>query len=99
MSRQLELLQEERQAKRHAKLVKVLEFGLIGAFGHTGDVLTGFSVKLEEWECLMTIRAVRDGVPSVAFVASLDLVSTLLKAEREAIRGKLVWRVDKYTKK
>lgn len=99
MTRQLELLQEQRQAKKHKMLIRSLEFGLEGAIGHSGGVLTGFSVKLSEWECLMTVRAIRGDVPHVAFVGSDNLINCLLKVERDAATDKLVWREDKYASK
>lgn len=96
MSRQLEALQEQRTAKRHEAVLRTLEFGLEGAVGHAGGVLTGFSVKMDEWECLVTLRAVLDGKPCIAFVGSDTLISCLLKAEREAQRDNLTWRADKF---
>jgi hypothetical protein len=98
MTRQLELHAEVRSAKRHKKLIMVLEYGLAGAVGHSGGILTGFSVKISEWECLMTIRAVRGDVPMVAFIGSDDLINCILKAERDAMSDKLKWREDRYAK-
>lgn len=96
MSRQLEMMSEQRTAKKHKKLIVVMEYGLEGAVGHSGGILTGFSVKLNEWECLMTVRAVRGETPMVAFVGSDSLVNCMLKAERDAASDKLVWREDRY---
>lgn len=98
MTRQLELVNEQRTSKRHDQLIRVLEFGLEGAIGHSGGVLTGFSVKISEWECLMTVRAVRGDVPVVAFIGSDNLINCLLKAERDASADKLKWREDRYAK-
>lgn len=98
MTRQLEQVQEERIARKHGLLIRAIEFGLQGAIGTTGGELTGFSVKLNEWECLMTLRATRDGVPHVAFVVSDCMVDCILKAVRDAGRDKLRWREDKYIK-
>lgn len=85
--------------KRHKALIKALEFDLSGSIAHHGGVLTGFSVKLEEWECLITLRAVVENVPSIAFVGSDDIINCILKAVREARRGKLQWREDRYATK
>ena len=98
MTRQLDIVSEQRTAKKHDMLIRVVEFGLVGSVAHSGGVLTGFSVKIEEWECLMTIRAIKDDVPKISFVGSDSLLNCLLKAERDARNDKLVWREDKYAK-
>lgn len=96
MSRQLEVQREIQQAKRDSELLQVIEFGLVGSVSHSGGVLTGFSVKIDEWETLMTLRAVRDGVSCVAFVGAGTLPDCLRKASRAAQKDSLHWRVDRY---
>lgn len=96
MTRQLEAIGEQRQAKRHALLVRALEFELSGALQASGATLLGFSVKIEEWECLMTLRAYRDDSMQIAFVGSDDVINCINKAVRAAKSGKIVWREDKW---
>lgn len=96
MSRQLEMLAEERTTKRHKALVKAVEFEMVGSLAAAGATMTGFSVRLDEYECLLTVRAVIDEKASVAFIGAEDLVGAILKLVKAAQRDKLVWREDKY---
>lgn len=96
MSRQLELVQEERTKKTHKALVRAVEFELQSAVALTGGVLTGFSVKIDEWQTLITLKAIVDDVPSVSFVGADSLTGCFLKAVREARSDKLAWREDKW---
>lgn len=96
MSRQLEQIVEERTARRNLALIKAVEFELVGSVEAAGTALTGFSVRLSEFSCLITLRGVRDGVLVVAFVGSDDLGSCMLKCVREARMDKLTWQKDKF---
>lgn len=98
MTRHLDAVEEERQTRKYHAVVRALEFELQGVIAGKGGQLTGFSVTLREWECLITLRSLQDGVPSVAFVGSDTLVNCVLKAVHSGQRDKLVWRVDKYAK-
>jgi len=96
MSRQLEQLAEERTAKRHKEIVRAVEFELVGALAAAGAEVQGFSVKMGDFECLMTVRATIGGVAMVAFIGAEDLGGAMIKLIRAARRDKLVWREDKY---
>lgn len=98
MTRHLDVQLEQADARRHNAIVKAVEYELPGALGMSGVELRGFSVRLGEWETLVTLRGIVDGVPSVAFVGADNLGSALLKCVREGRRGKLRWRVDQYGK-
>ncbi len=78
--------------------MKALHYGLQGVVAHNGYELLGFSVRLDEWETLITFRAMREGVRWVAFVGAEDLPNCILKAVREGKADKLVWREDKWHK-
>jgi hypothetical protein len=96
MSRQLEAVGEERNAKRHMAIVRAVEFELLRSVEVEGVALLGFSVRLGEMECLVTLRAVRDGVKSVSFVGGEDLGGCLIKCVREAKKDNLTWKVDSF---
>lgn len=98
MSRQLEIQTEERARVKSEKLVKVLDFALVGALENQGIELLGFAFKYDAYNSLMTIKAVVGGVQSVAFVGSDTLINCILKSESEAANGRLKWREDKYAK-
>lgn len=97
MTRQTDVVSEERTSREHLALVKAIEFDLVGAVAHSGGVLTGFSVKLGEWETLVTLRAIVAGRPQIAFVGADTLMYCILKSVREAKADKLQWRADKYS--
>lgn len=96
MSRQLEQIVEERQAKRSKAIVECVEFGLEQAIHRAGAELVGLAVKFRPGECLVVVKVVLAGRQQVAFVGADDFGSALLKAVREARRDKLRWREDKY---
>lgn len=96
MTRQLEQIQEQRQAKSDRQLVAAVEFDLVGSVAHTGGVLQGFSVKLEDEDCLLILRATVAGRSQVSFVGSDSLANAFRKAVREAKRDRLKWKEDKY---
>ncbi len=98
MTRQADVVQEERTKRMHLALVKALEYELVGAIAHSGGVLTGFSVKIDDFDTLMTLRAVVAGRPQIAFVGGDTLTSVILKVVREAYADKLRWREDQYSK-
>lgn len=96
MSRQLDQAQEERTARANKALVRAVDFELQSAVALTGGVLTGFAVKIDDWQTLVTLKALVNDVPSVAFVGADSLKGCLLKAVREARSDKLSWRADKW---
>lgn len=96
MSRQLEIIQEERATKRCAALTRALEYELPGILEMQGIVLSGFSMKYDAYESLMTIRAVIGGDSQKAFVGAGSPVDCILKAVQAAKAERLRWSKDKY---
>lgn len=98
MSRQLELVTEQRETKRRVALVKALEYELPGSLETKGILLTGFSMKYDAYECLMTLRADIGGVSQKAFVGAGSPIDCILKATAAAKADRLRWSKDQYTR-
>lgn len=98
MSRQLELVAEQRTATKHKALIKALEYELVGVLGNAGATLTGFSVKIDEWQCLLTLRAILNDQNVYAHVGGDTVISCILKAVRAAQYDKLRWKEDKFVR-
>lgn len=96
MSRQLEKKLEDRARREKDAAVFALYGGLEAAVGRSGGTLYGFSVKLQEGDCLMTLRAMFPAGRQVAFVGARDLVALFTKATREAGSDALRWREDNF---
>jgi hypothetical protein len=98
MSRQLEAHIEERQAKRHASIIRAIEFELVDAVQASGREILGFSVKIRDDHTLMVIKAEGKDGPEVAFVGGDDVGSVLIKGVRECWRDELRWQPDKWVR-
>jgi hypothetical protein len=98
VTRQLDVLREQRETTRRDALVRALEFGLVGALANQGWTVRGFGIKISDLDCLMTIRVERDGKWFRSFVATDSMITCFLKAERQALGNTLVWGRDKYQK-
>lgn len=96
MSRQLEKLAEDRQALRSKRIILAVEFGLEEGVRLSGGVFLGFSIRCDGGEALMVLKAQIEGERQVSFIGAEDLGACLIKAEREARRGNLKWREDKW---
>lgn len=96
MTRHLDAAMEERDARRHEAIIRAVEFDLLRSVEVNGTSLQGFSVRLNDWECLITLRATRGGVREVCFVGAQDLGGCLIKCVREAKREKLHWKQDRF---
>lgn len=96
MSRQLEQQWEERTEREHQAVLQAVYGGMAGAVQSSGGELVGFSVKLNQGDCLITLRAVFDSGPCIAFVGSEDLPAAMRKVVRELYRDRLGWREDRY---
>lgn len=96
MTRQLEQQMEERTKKRHAQVVKAVEYALEGAITRSGGEYLGFAYKHRQNDALLVIKAIFPAGPMVAFCGSEDLVGCLIKAVIQGNQDKLVWRQDKY---
>lgn len=97
MSRQQDIIQEERETKRRNALVKALEYELPGVLETQGITLLGFAVKYDAFECLMTLKAEVGGERQVAFVGGGSIISCILKAVQAANYDRLRWKADKYS--
>lgn len=73
--------------------------GLQSAVGRQGAVLTGLSLKLSEFDTLLTLRGDFPAGSMISFVAAEDIPGVLCKAVREANADKLTWREDNYSTK
>lgn len=96
MSRQLDIEREARETARRDQLVKVMEYGLVGALESQGIELLGFAFKYDAFNSLMTIKAEFGGKRQVCFVGSDSVINCFLKAYSEARNSRLKWREDKY---
>lgn len=98
MSRQLEQAGEDRTRRRYDAIVRAVEYDLLKAIEVNGTTLRGFSVRLGDWECLITLRATRNGSAEVCFVGAEDFGGCMIKCVREAKRDKLNWKADRFAK-
>ena len=96
MTRQLEQIQEERETKRREALVRALEFELPGVLETQGIILTGFAVKYDAYECLMTVKVIIGGERHVGFVGGASIIDCVLRAVEMGRNSRLRWKVDKY---
>ena len=99
MTRQLEQVREDKQRKHDQELVAALEFGLVEGLERAGASLSGFSMKYNPAECLITIRAEMAGRPQIAFVGAGSMSDCFIKSSRLAVTDKLNWRADKFSVK
>lgn len=98
MTRQLDLVREERTARRHDALIRALEFELEGVVASAGGHLTGFSIKIEEYSILLTLRAVFNDTPMYTHTGADSIASVLCKSVSEVRNDRLRWKRDKYVK-
>jgi hypothetical protein len=98
MSRQLEAASEGRDDRSRQALVRAIEYELDDSLRAAGALMTGFSVRYEEYETLITLRAIVEGSPQICFVGAETMKGAILKCVREAKAGKLRWRSDKFTR-
>lgn len=96
MSRQLEAVREDRRIAWDKETVAACNGGLEDSIGRAGGVLSGFSFKASEVDCLITLRVDLAGRRQISFVGGPDLGSCLRKAMRLASRDGLVFRDDKW---
>lgn len=99
MTRQLEAARESRQARLDKLTLQACNGGLESAVARAGGVLQGLSIRVDEYEVLVTIKADFPAGPQVAFVGAEDVAGALRKGMREADRDTLQWREDKWKQK
>lgn len=98
MDNQMEVIEAKRRDRRRKEIRVSIEYGLVGAVEALGGTLRGFSVRMDEYEVLMTIRATFEGKGMIGFVGAEDLGACLVKAVRELRNNKVTWRADKYAR-
>ncbi len=96
MSRQGDAKSEDSETKKRQRLVKALSFGIHDALEYYGAELRGLSIKYDEFNILVTVRADRGGIRAVCFVGSDSIINALLKLYAEASRDALIWKPDRY---
>lgn len=75
---------------------RVIDGGLQAAVRRAGGELTGFSVKCDDFDCLVVLKANFPAGAMVGFVGGETIGGTLLKAAREAKSDGVRWREDRY---
>lgn len=98
MTRHLDVDAENRIALRNSTLSKALEYGIPGTLESQGDQLKGIAIQYAPSSCRLVIKAVIDGVHSVAFVYSDTMENCVLKTDIECKHSRLQWGPDKYHK-
>lgn len=96
MTRATEVKIEKAQQAKAMRLWRCAESGLLEAVERCGGELRGFSVKLGEWDCLLTLRADFPSGPCVGFVGGETLGGCLLKAQGQASKDAIKWRPDNF---
>lgn len=96
MTRLLETSSEDAQEKRDKLVLFACNGGLLEAVLREGGILKGFSFKVGDYDCLMTIRADFPAGPKVTFVDGDDLAYCLRKSYLAARNGRLRWREDQF---
>lgn len=95
MSRLDVLMGEKMERERQAVLLAVYG-GLEAGVSKAGGELLGISVKLGQFECLLTLRAEFPAGPVVGFITGDGLAEVLKKAASAAARDGVKWRADKW---
>ena len=96
MSRQLEAQQELKQQRVNLEIIAAVEFELVGSIAFMGGQLLGFSVKISEVDCLLTLRADFEGRRMVCFVGAPDIGGCLRKSVVEGHNNTLKWKEDRF---
>lgn len=97
MSRLADVKEEEKDTKKRDEVFKALSFGIHDALEYYGADLRGLSIKYDDWNILITVRAERGGIRAVSFIGSDTIINALLKLYAEASRDALKWKADAYT--
>lgn len=96
MTRHLDAEHEERESARRDQLIKAVEYGLVTALVNQGAELRGFSIRYEDYDCLLTVRADLNGIRHVAFINSDTIMNCIIRASSAAAGNRLSWQRDKY---
>lgn len=98
MTRTAEIKIEERETRRNVQFIKAIDFALVGTLQTQGVELSGFTVKLDAWECLVTLRATQGNGSTVCHIGADNFISAILKALHMAQNDRLKWKPCKYNK-
>lgn len=98
MSDGTSLEDDARGQRRDRRVGRIASGGLEDAVERSGGHLVGMSVKFNNHDCLLTLRAVMPAGRMVAFVGAETLAGGLLKAYSDGNNDKLRWRKDRYAK-
>lgn len=96
MTRTNEVSIEVQASNKHERVYRLLEGKLAADIAYAGGILTGVSIKITEYDVLLTLRAEFPGGPQVAFCGASDMATAFLKAGGEVRAGVLRWRQDRY---
>lgn len=83
-----------RKQQRLLRVGRVCDDGLVSACRRAGYELQGFSARMDDLECLITLRLTRDDIRLVAFVGGDNLASALYKAYNQVEKKVLKTRED-----
>lgn len=96
MSRQLDLVREERETRRRDAVIAALEFGIQGALENQGIRPRGFSIAWNEYDCLLVLKGEWGGKWQVAFVGGGSAIECVLNCLTAAQHDRLRWKEDRY---
>lgn len=96
MSRQLDVLAEERETKRRLAVIKALAFDLQGVVEFQGGQMVGFAINYNEYGCSMVWKAEFEGKRHVCFITTSSAMDCILTAVSLGKQNKLKWGIDKY---
>lgn len=82
--------------KRNKTVIKALDSMLFDELEFDGITLQGFAMKFDAYQCLMTLKAIKNGNAEVAFVGSDTASNCILKALSMASDRRLRWREDRW---
>lgn len=89
------IMAQKMEVERQASLLAIYG-GLEQGVSKAGGELTGFSMRLGELDCLLTLRAVFPGGAMIGFVGGEDVAHCMRKGATEAARDLVRWRPDKW---
>lgn len=96
MSSQDEIPRANHEDRRNLMLYRAMTGGLATAVERGGGMLLGLSMRINGFDCLLTLRAEFPGGRQIAFIGGETPAGCILKALREAKTESLRWKVDKY---
>lgn len=99
MSRQLEQETEDRARSRALAAEHALNYGISKSISDEGGRLIGCALTYYPTSCRMVVKAVIDGVHSVAFIYSDTPTNCVLKALTEVNQGRMPWGADSFHQK